>query len=81
MRAEADKNGGERANLDPKPLPVRFNWCCRAIWRAVIKKGKARREPRIDLGLSKKKTPMRTLLGMFGMESDAAGSTRQKRQR
>jgi uncharacterized protein involved in exopolysaccharide biosynthesis/Mrp family chromosome partitioning ATPase len=79
MRAEADKNGGDRANLDPEAVTSQIQLVLsRDLARAVIKKEKLDENPEFDPAIGGM-TPMRTLLGLFGMARDVNGLTQDER--
>lgn len=79
MRAEADKNGGERANLDPEAVTSQIQLVLsRDLARAVIKKEKLDENPEFDPAIGGM-TPMRTLFGLFGMARDITGLTHDER--
>jgi uncharacterized protein involved in exopolysaccharide biosynthesis/Mrp family chromosome partitioning ATPase len=79
MRAEADKNSGERANLDPEAVTSQIQLVLsRDLARAVIKKEKLDENPEFDPAIGGM-TPMRTLLGLFGMARDVNSLTQDER--
>jgi len=79
MRAEADKNTVERSNIDPEAVTSQIQLVLsRDLAHDVINKEKLNELPEFDPaigGLS----PLRTLLGMFGMARDVNVLSRDER--
>ena len=79
MRAEADKNSTERANLDPEAVTSQMQIVLsRDLARQVIQKEKLVELPEFDPAIGGM-TPMRTILGLFGMARDVTALSREER--
>jgi uncharacterized protein involved in exopolysaccharide biosynthesis/Mrp family chromosome partitioning ATPase len=79
MRAEADKNAPDRANLDPEAVTSQMQLVLsRDLAREVIKKEKLNELPEFDPAIGGL-TPLRTLLGLFGMARDVTALSREER--
>ena len=79
MRAEADKGTAERANLDPEAVTSQIQLVLsRDLARSVIKKEKLDENPEFDPAIGGM-TPLRTILGLFGMARDISALTPEER--
>ena len=79
MRAEADKGSAERANLDPEAVTSQIQLVLsRDLARSVIKKEKLDENPEFDPAIGGM-TPLRTILGLFGMARDVSVLTPEER--
>ncbi len=79
MRAEADKGSAERANLDPEAVTSQIQLVLsRDLARSVIKKEKLDENSEFDPAIGGM-TPLRTILGLFGMARDISALTPEER--
>jgi succinoglycan biosynthesis transport protein ExoP len=79
MRAEADKGTNERANLDPEAVTSQIQLVLsRDLALNVIKKEKLDANPEFDPAIGGM-TPLRTLLGLFGMARDVNALSPEER--
>jgi succinoglycan biosynthesis transport protein ExoP len=79
MRAEADKGTSERANLDPEAVTSQIQLVLsRDLALNVIKKEKLDANPEFDPAIGGM-TPLRTLLGLFGMARDVNALSPEER--
>jgi uncharacterized protein involved in exopolysaccharide biosynthesis/Mrp family chromosome partitioning ATPase len=79
MRAEADKSLSDRTNLDPEAVTSQIQiMLSRDLARQVIKKEKLNELPEFDPALGGM-SPMRTILGLFGMARDVSALSRDER--
>jgi uncharacterized protein involved in exopolysaccharide biosynthesis/Mrp family chromosome partitioning ATPase len=79
MRAEADKSLSDRTNLDPEAVTSQIQiMLSRDLARHVIKKEKLNELPEFDPALGGM-SPMRTILGLFGMARDVSALSRDER--
>jgi succinoglycan biosynthesis transport protein ExoP len=79
MRAEADKNTSDRTALDPEAVTSQIQLVLsRDLAREVIKSEKLNELPEFDPAIGGL-TPMRTLLGLFGMARDVTALSRDER--
>ncbi|MDI1342899.1 MAG: exopolysaccharide transport family protein [Pseudolabrys sp.] len=79
MRAEADKGTSERANLDPEAVTSQIQLVLsRDLALNVIKKEKLDANPEFDPSIGGM-TPLRTLLGLFGMARDVNALSPEER--
>ncbi|MCF8477610.1 MAG: GumC family protein, partial [Pseudolabrys sp.] len=79
MRAEADKSANERTNLDPEAVTSQMQIVLsRDLAREVIKKEKLNEKPEFDPALGGM-SPLRTILGLFGMARDVSALSRDER--
>ena len=75
LRAEADKNGGERATIDPEAVTSQIQLVLsRDLAREVIKKEKLADNPEFDPAL-RGPSVLRVLLSLFGIGRDPAAMT------
>lgn len=79
MRAEADKGASDRANLDPEAVTSQIQLVLsRDLARSVIKKEKLDENPEFDPAIGGM-TPLRTILGLFGMARDVSTLSPEER--
>lgn len=79
MRAEADKGAADRANLDPEAVTSQIQLVLsRDLARSVIKKEKLDENPEFDPAIGGM-SPLRTILGMFGMARDVSSLSQDER--
>ena len=79
MRAEADKGTSERAALDPEAVTSQIQLVLsRDLALSVIKKEKLDANPEFDPAIGGM-TPMRTILGLFGMARDVNSLSPEER--
>lgn len=79
MRAEADKSTSDRGNLDPEAVTSQIQLVLsRDLAREVIKKEKLNEKPEFDPAIGGM-TPLRTLLGLFGMARDVSALSPEER--
>ncbi len=79
MRAEADKSTGDRINLDPEAVTSQTQLVLsRDLAHEVIKKERLSEKPEFDPSLGGM-TPLRTILGLFGMARDVNALSQDER--
>jgi len=79
LRAEADKNGGDRNTVDPEAVTSQTQLVLsRDLARAVIKKEKLGDLPEFDPSAGRASVP-RVILGMLGLVRDPSTMTREER--
>ncbi|HZL29512.1 MAG TPA: exopolysaccharide transport family protein [Pseudolabrys sp.] len=79
MRAEADKNTTDRSTIDPEAVTSQMQiMLSRDLARGVIAKEKLNELPEFDPAIGGL-TPLRTLLGLFGMARDVTTLSRDER--
>jgi uncharacterized protein involved in exopolysaccharide biosynthesis/Mrp family chromosome partitioning ATPase len=79
MRAEADKSLGDRTNIDPEAVSSQIQIILsRDLAHQVIKREKLNEKPEFDPALGGL-SPLRTILGLFGMARDVSALSRDER--
>jgi succinoglycan biosynthesis transport protein ExoP len=79
LRAEADKNGGDRTTIDPEAVTSQTQLVLsRDLAREVIKKEKLADNPEFDSAL-RGPSVLRVVLSLFGVVRDPAAMTREER--
>jgi polysaccharide biosynthesis transport protein len=79
LRAEADKNGGDRTTIDPEAVTSQTQLVLsRDLAREVIKKEKLADNPEFDPAL-RGPSVLRVVLSLFGVVRDPAAMTKEER--
>ncbi len=79
LRAEADKNGGDRTTIDTEAVTSQIQLVLsRDLAREVIKKEKLADNPEFDSALRGPST-LKVVLSLFGIGRDPAGMTKEER--
>ena len=79
LRAEADKNGGDRTTIDPEAVTSQTQLVLsRDLAREVIKKEKLADDPEFDPAL-RGPSVLRVVLSLFGIVRDPAAMTKEER--
>ena len=79
LRAEADKNGGDRTTIDPEAVTSQTQLVLsRDLAREVIKKEKLADNPEFDSAL-RGPSVLRVVLSLFGIVRDPAAMTKEER--
>ncbi len=79
LRAEADKNGGDRATIDTEAVTSQIQLVLsRDLAHEVIKKEKLADNPEFDSALRGPST-LKVVLSLFGIGRDPAGMTKEER--
>ncbi|MDO9411455.1 MAG: Wzz/FepE/Etk N-terminal domain-containing protein [Pseudolabrys sp.] len=79
MRADAEKNSAERSALDPEAVTSQVQlFLSRDLARSVIKKEKLDENPEFDPAIGGM-SPLRMILGMFGMARDVNSLSQDER--
>ncbi len=79
LRAEADKNGGDRTTIDPEAVTSQIQLVLsRDLAREVIKKEKLDNNPEFDSAL-RSPSVLKVVLSLFGVGRDPAAMTKEER--
>ena len=79
LRAEADKNGGDRTTIDPEAVTSQIQLVLsRDLAREVIKKEKLDNNPEFDSAL-RGPSVLKVVLSLFGVGRDPAAMTKEER--
>ncbi len=79
LRAEADKNGGDRTTIDPEAVTSQIQLVLsRDLAREVIKKEKLDNNPEFDSAL-RSPSVLKVVLSLFGVCRDPAARTKEER--
>ena len=79
LRAEADKNGGDRTTIDTEAVTSQIQLVLsRDLAREVIKKEKLDNNPEFDSAL-RGPSALKVVLSLFGIGRDPAGMTKEER--
>ncbi len=79
LRAEADKNGGDRNNIDPEAVTSQIQLVLsRDLAREVIRREKLAEQPEFDPSVGAA-SPLKIILGLFGIGRDPATMSPEER--